>query len=230
MVSAYLQAHPALEGKVWAFSDGGALLEQADRLGGFDIYLLDILMPALSGIEVGRRLRAREDGGEIIYLTNSNDFAADSYDVRAFFYLLKPAEEGRLFPVLDGAVEKLRRRQSSSVVLHTAEGTRRILLERIRYLERAGRAIRYFCTDGTVDSRSIRVPFREAVMPLLADRRFFLCGASLVLNLQHVTSISGQAVLMDNGQKVALPRTVVPEFKKAWGGYWLETGDVFPVR
>ena len=42
-------------------------------------------MPELNGIETGRRLRILGDEGEIVYLTSSNDFAADSYDVRAFF-------------------------------------------------------------------------------------------------------------------------------------------------
>ena len=225
LVSAYLQAHPALEGKVWAYSDGRTLLAQAEKLGGFDLYLMDILMPDLSGIEVGRQLRVRGDGGEIIYLTNSNDFAADSYDVRAFFYLLKPVEEKKLFQVLDGAVEKLRRRRSRFVVVQTAEGPRRIFLERIRYMERIGRVIRYYCTDGTVDSRSIRVSFRNAVAPLLADRRFFLCGASFVLNFQHISGVNGQIVTMDNGQSLALPRTGAADFKKAWGSYWLDACD-----
>ena len=201
---------------------GDALLARAEDAGGFDLYVLDILMPELSGIETGRRLRALGEGGEIVYLTSSNDFAADSYDVRAFFYLLKPVEEGKFFQVLDGAAEKLNRRRSSAVVVTTADGPRRILLERIRYVERVGRCMRYDCTDGTVDSQTIRISFREAAAPLLADRRFCLCGASFVLNFQHVTGVNGQTALLDNGQTVVLPRTAATEFKKAWGNYWLE--------
>lgn len=221
----YLQARSVLDGKVWAYSDGKTLLAQAEKQGEFDIYLLDILMPELNGIEIGRRLRVRGDGGVIVYLTNSNDFAADSYDVQAFSYLLKPVEETKLFRVLDEAVEKLARRQSSSTVVHTLQGPRRIPLERIRYAERVGRIIRYFCTDGMVDSRSIRVPFREAVAPLLSDRRFCLCGASFVLNFQHVTGVNGQIVMLDNGQTVALPRAAAVDFKKVWGSYWLDVHD-----
>lgn len=221
----YLQAHSALDGKVWTCSDGKTLLAQSEKQGGFDIYLLDILMPELNGIEIGQRLRVRGDAGEIVYLTNSNDFAADSYDVRAFSYLLKPVEARKLFQVLDEAVEKLRRRQSSSVVVHTPQGSVRIPLERIRYAERLGRVIRYFCTDDTVDSRSIRVPFREAVAPLLAERQFCLCGASFVLNFQHVIGVNGQTVALDNGQTVVLPRGAAMDFKKAWGGYWLDLHD-----
>ena len=228
LVSSYLLTHSVPGGNVWTCTDGNALLAQAEKQGGFDIYLLDILMPELNGIEIGRRLRARGDRGEIVYLTNSNDFAADSYDVQAFSYLLKPVDETRLFQVLNNAAEQLRRRRSCSAVIHTAQGPRCIPLEQIRYAERVGRVIRYFCTDGTVDSRSIRVPFREAVGPLLTSRCFCLCGVSFVLNLQHVTGVNGQTVMLDNGQTVALPKSAAADFKKAWGSYWLNVHD-FPA-
>lgn len=222
LLNTYFQSRPDLCGQVETFRSGSALLARIEEAGGFDLYVLDILMPGLSGIDTGRRLRALGKGGEIIYLTSSNDFAADSYDVRAFFYLLKPVNEGKLFQVLDGAVENLKRRRSSAVVVTTVDGPRRILLERIRYVERVGRYMRYYCTDTTIDSQTIRVSFREAVASLLADRRFCLCGASFVLNFQHVTGVNGQTALLDNGQAVILPRMSATEFKKAWGNYWLE--------
>lgn len=222
LLKRYLQSRPNLNGQVESFQSCGSLLAHAENEGGFDLYVLDILMPEVSGIDAGRRLRALGEGGEIVYLTSSNDFAADSYDVRAFFYLLKPVEENKLFQVLDGAVEKLNRRRSSAIVVSTADGPRRILLERIRYVERVGRCMRYYCTDGTIDSQTIRVSFREMAAPLLADQRFCQCGASFVLSFQHVTGVNGQIALLDNGQTVALPRTAATEFKKSWGNYWLE--------
>ena len=222
MLNTYLSSRPDLSGQVETFRSGIELLTRVEDAGGFDLYVLDILMPELSGIDTGHRLRALGDGGEIVYLTTSNDFAADSYDVRAFFYLLKPVNEEKLFQVLDGAVEKLNRRRSSAVVVTTVDGPRRVLLERIRYVERVGRCMRYYCTDTTIDSQTIRVSFREAAAPLLADRRFCLCGASFVLNFQHVTGVNGQTALLDNGQTVILPRTSATGFKKAWGNYWLE--------
>ena len=222
MLNTHLSSRPDLSGQVETFRNGSVLLARAEKAGGFDLYVLDILMPELSGIDTGRRLRALGDGGEIIYLTSSNDFAADSYDIRAFFYLLKPVEESKLFRVLDEAVEKLARRRNSSIVVTTADGPRRIPLERLLYVERVGRCARYFCTDGIVDSLTIRTSFRATAAPLLADRRFCLCGASFVLNYQHVTGVKGQQALLDNGQIIPLPRTAATEFKRAWGRYWLE--------
>lgn len=226
LLESYLQSRAGLQGRVMTFSSGNALLIQAERQGGFDLYILDILMPELNGIDTGRRLRALGDGGEIVYLTSSNDFAADSYDVHAFFYLLKPVQEKRLFQILDGAVKKLNRRRSSAIVVNTADGPRRILLEHIQYVERVGRCMRYSCIDSMVDSQSIRVPFREMAAPLLADRRFYLCGASFVLNFQHVTGVNGRTALFSNGQTLTLPRTAATDFKKAWGNYWLKDGDI----
>ncbi len=181
-------------------------------------------MPGLNGIQTGRQLRQLGGGGEIVYLTTSPDYAVDSYSVRAFFYLLKPLEKGRLFEVLDAAVNKLNDRRSKAVLITTRDGPRRLLLDQILYVERVGRSLRYFCSGGAVDSMSLRLPFHAAVEPLLADPRFCQCGSSFAFNLQHVTGVSGQEVLLDSGESVAIPRVSVAPFKHAWGRFWLEEG------
>ena len=223
-VQEYLHGHPELSGQIDSFSLGRELLYQAEESGGFDLYLLDIIMPGLNGIETGRQLRQLGDGGEIIYLTTSPDYAVDSYSVRAFFYLLKPLEKGRLFEVLDAAVKKLNDRRSKAVLIATRDGPRRLLLDQILYVERVGRSLRYFCSNGTVDSMTLRVPFHTAVEPLLADSRFCQCGSSFAFNLQHVAGVRGQEVLLDSGDSVTIPRASVAPFKHTWGRFWLEEG------
>ena len=80
------------------------------------------------------------------------------------------------------------------------------------------RLCRGFCCD----LRRLQLPGDEAPLSLLADRRFCLCGASFVLNYQHVAGVKGQTALLDDGQVIPLPRTAAAEFKRAWGNYWLE--------
>ena len=119
-------------------------------------------------------------------------------------------------------MEKLTQQQKKTMLLETREGTRCVPLDRILYAERAGRVMRCHCTDEVLDSQTLRMPFREAAAPLLADPRFYLCGASFVLNFRHVTGIKGQEALLDNGEALTLPRTAAVEFKRAWGVYWLK--------
>ena len=135
-------------------------------------------------------------------------------------------EQQKLYGVLDEATEKLNREQNAAIMVNTPQGIRRILMERIRYAERVGRCIRYHCTDGTLDSLTIRSSFKEMMEPLLADRHFRLCGASYVLNFQYITGINGQTCLLDNGQTIVLPKAAAAAFKQDWGSYWLE--EVFP--
>lgn len=222
LLHAYFQARPDLLGQMTVFAQGEALLTLPCEELNFDLYLLDVLMPGINGIQLGHRLREREKRGEIIYLSTSDDYAVDSYEVRAFFYLRKPVEEKKLFQVLDRAVEKLKQRQDSNMIVSTSQGPRRVPLDHIRYVERVGRIMRYHCTDGLVDSQTIRASFKETAAPLLADRRFCLCGVSFVLNFQHVTGVSSHTALLDDGNEVTLPRAAVASFKRAWGKYWLE--------
>ena len=132
----YLSKRPALSGQISLFDKGDELLNAAEVYKGFDLYILDILMPELNGIQTALKLRKLDDGGEISYLTSSNDYAADSYNTNAFFYLLKPVNREKLFSVLDAAVLKLQRRQTENIVVGVREGVRRILLEQILFVER----------------------------------------------------------------------------------------------
>lgn len=223
LLESYGEVRPGLDIRVSRFPSGESLL-LAYEGQRFDLYILDILMPGLSGIETGQKLRSLGASGEILYLSISNEYAADSYDVRAFFYLLKPVEREKLFEVLDQVVEKLRRKGTEGIVVSTSGGPRRILMDHILYVERTGRVMRYSCVEGVVDTVTLRMSFRDAAAPLLADPRFFLCGASFVLNLQHVAGVDGQTALLDTGGQVPLPRTAAAAFKEAWGRFWLEGG------
>jgi len=218
----YLNERPRLEADLTLFEGGRALLDAVEETGGFDLYLLDVLMPEENGIEVGKALRQMDRDGAILYLTASPDYAVDSYLTQAFFYLLKPVERERLFEVLDRAAADLQRRKSEAVVINTSSGLRSVLLDEILYAERVERFIRYHLAGGeTVDSRTIRSSFREAAAPLLADRRFILCGASFVLNLDHVKSVERETVDLDNGVRTTVTRSAIGKFKRAWMDYWL---------
>ena len=221
-LEAYLQARPALSGQVHPFSSGSALLEAAGARGGFDVYLLDVVMPEPDGIQTGLRLRERGEDGEILYLTSSRDYAVESYDARALAYLLKPVAQEKLFAALDRAAAKWDRGRTESVLVRTPHGPRRILLEQILYVERVGHVMRYCCTGEVVESSTLRGSFQEAAAPLLADPRFFLCGASLVFHLRHVRGVEASAALLDTGVRVPIPRRWSAAFKSAWGKFWLE--------
>lgn len=221
-VRAYLDERPDLGAVISIFTSADALLREAGETGGFDFYILDVLMPDVGGIDLGRRLRAEGDDGVVIYLTSSRDYAIESYDVGAFFYLTKPLDRQKFFDVMDKAAASLARRREESVAVSTPDGPRRVPLDGILYVEQADRSMRYHLADGTVvSSRVLRGPFSKAAAPLLSDERFVLCGSSYVLNLNRIKGISDGRALFSAGGSLPLPRTLQRGVRQEWTRYWL---------
>lgn len=221
-----LESYSAQRGipvKICEFAGGRELLNALGEQQ-FDIYILDIVMPELDGIKLGVMLRDKDKEGVVIYLSSSSDFALESYDARAFSYLLKPVSADKLFVVLDDAIA-LRQRREESIIVKTAEGTTRLNLDSILYVELISRAPCYYLKDGSlVNGVTLHSTFQDAVQPLLYDSRFHLCGSSFVLNLHHIKSMGKSIVIFDTGRMTTVPRRAFPALQSAWMDYWLEDG------
>ena len=63
----------------------------------FDLLLLDILMPGITGMDAAREIRQTNSTIPIIFLTSSSEYAVESYRVNAADYLLKPLDADKLF-------------------------------------------------------------------------------------------------------------------------------------
>lgn len=223
LLDSYLALRGA-EAKIREFPGGQALLNALyDEC--FDLYLLDIVMPGMDGIELGLKIRKSDENGMIIYLTTSPDFALEGYQAKAASYLLKPVQTEQLFRALDDALKAIAGRREQSVMVKTANGVSRLSVDHILYVEQADRAPRYHLKDGScVSGVTMRASFQEAMGPLLADRRFYLCGTSFLLNLHCIKSIHKSDILFAGGQKTTVPRRSASELNTAWMHYWLEGG------
>ena len=89
---------------LYPYSNGDDLLT-ALRTIPVDLIFLDIIMPLLNGIDTAREIRSMGLTVPVIFLTSSREFALDSYDVKAFHYLLKPVNTLKLFSVMDDFLE-----------------------------------------------------------------------------------------------------------------------------
>ena len=81
LLNAYFQSRPDLHGQVETFRSGGALLARAQNAGGFDLYVLDILMPHLDGFQVCAAVR-RDSPVPILFLTAPG--GCDDYVTKPF--------------------------------------------------------------------------------------------------------------------------------------------------
>ena len=83
---------------------------EAFRFAGdtdWDILLLDVEMPGMSGIDLAKRLRGAGCRAEIIFITSHFECMAEGYEVDALHYLVKPVPAEKLRAVLDRAAARL---------------------------------------------------------------------------------------------------------------------------
>jgi two-component system cell cycle sensor histidine kinase/response regulator CckA len=53
--------------------DGPEAIEEAQKLGTFDVLVTDVMMPQMSGDELARRLRQADPSLKVLYLTGYSD-------------------------------------------------------------------------------------------------------------------------------------------------------------
>lgn len=224
MLAGYLSAR-GIKAYIAEYVKPDDLLSDIDAGKPFDLYLLDIIMEQMDGIALAKQIRKTDKSGVIIYLTSSEEFALAGYEVRAFHYLLKPVDARKLYAVLDDAITLVSKR-TDGVHVRTKNGTVRLLFDEICYVEHAARCARYVCKERIVDSLKLTGAFKDSVAPLLSDRRFILCGVSLVVNLRCIRSVEASGCTLMDGQKIYPPSNTIASLTEAWSNYWLERGRV----
>lgn len=221
LINEYAEEHIDMPIRITAFDSGKKLLEAVKENSGFDLYVLDVVMPEMNGIDTGLGIRESGEDGLIIYLTTSKEYAVESYAADAFYYLLKPIEKDDFFAVMEKAADTIGKRRSNSIAVKTKKDLQVLRMDEILYVELAGKALRYYLSGGdTVTSISSRVSFSEATDVLTCDERFVKCGASFVINLYYVKSVEKDGVVFTGGKRLALPKKACGSLRSCWLDYW----------
>lgn len=185
----YCEQH-SIAAQIMIFHSGFDLLSTVDDQGPFDLYFLDILMPGMTGIDVGHKIRQEDTSSLIIYLTSSAEYAVESYMIRAFHYLIKPFDLQLLTSVLNQAFDALLPKKDQFILVKTQESIVKLPLDQILYAELYNQSVRYCLLDGSfLNTLSLHESFLSTTAPLTKYTHFVRCGASFVVNLKQVSSI-----------------------------------------
>lgn len=226
MMGAYCRLHPELNISLRKFSSGDDLLTSIRARTHFDIYLLDILMPDINGIEAGYAIRENDGAAVIIYLTSSPDYALQSYQVDAGGYLLKPVSEKDLFTALDKVITKLDAEDRKRFIFQIPHGgIESIPYSHLLYLEYyQHRMIAHTTENKILESIYHRESFQELTASL-TDDRFVKIAASIIVNMQHIRNMNSRELRLSNEEKLSISRLYVTDARKAFMDYLLERGN-----
>lgn len=221
LIEDYQRTHPACQLQVSPFHSGAELLLAAERQSLFDLYLLDVLMPGMTGIELANRLHLLQRRPRIVFLTTSREYAIDAFRVRARQYLLKPLQREPFFSTLDEVLPvPVEAAEAAFTILAAQNIDLTLPISSILYAECVAHTVHYHLTDGsTVDSRTLRLPFSKTVAPLLATGKFLLIHRSFAVNLEQVQRVTENTVRLKDGTELAVARLRQREIRSAYIDY-----------
>lgn len=132
------------------FSSGETLLQWYGRHAGeLDLLFLDMELREMDGMETARRLRAADEGLQLVFVTGYADHVFDGYSVGALGYLMKPPRKEQLESVLDRAQAALVRQLDQAYICRSGETYYRIPMGKILYFASDRRQVECVTSDRT---------------------------------------------------------------------------------
>ena len=196
-----------------AFEEDESCLEAArKRLP--DIAFIDIFLGEKSGIELVEAVRNLNPEAAVVFLTMSNEFASESYRVRATDYLLKPAGQEEIVRVLRRCAGRQKRAPVFLAVQQDRQ-TLKIDQRKIEKLESQGNYLLIYTISGEIiRTRSQLKKIQEQLSKdMLKIRR------GVVVNMRCIQTIKGGICRLNSGEEIMLSRQHAKEIREKYYDY-----------
>ncbi|MBO4280539.1 MAG: response regulator transcription factor [Lachnospiraceae bacterium] len=188
--------------------ESGEKLLEAFEPNRYDFICLDIYMDGITGIETANVIRQKDKNVRLVFVSSSNDFAMESYRVKADYYLLKPytADDIRRM------IQEIGPEQIEGGRVLTLPDGSTCMLSDIVFTEYSNHKVTIHFRDGHVHS----VWTSQAEMEqLLCSRECFATSTKgIIVNLEQIAVIDETDVRMLNGILVPVSRARRAELKQ----------------
>jgi DNA-binding LytR/AlgR family response regulator len=226
-----LQAHPKIARVEGVMSASDAMIRVANH--EYDSIFLDVRMPGLDGLELGRVLNSFERPPALVFVTAYETAAVTAFELRAVDYLLKPVTPERVAEAVERvaavrahvAREAPAERDALEPTQHDPKimmvenivggGVRLIPRDSVLYLEARGDYLRVVADSG----RFVLRDYLATLEPQLSPHGFVRVHRKYVVNLQRAVEIRTLAngtgeLLLDNGGTLPIARRQLPELRR----------------
>ena len=184
--------------------------------GGFDLLIFDIFMGRLTGMDAAREVRKTDRSVKLVFSTSSNEFASESYEVDACYYLHKPFGIDRVRAMLDRLnLAELEKQRTARL----PDGSS-VVLRNIIYADFAAHRVTLHCKGGA--DTALRMNFSEIEPILCAYPYFFSPSKGMLVNFYEVAAQTGDTFRMSDGSIVPISRRKAKEVLDAYSSFLFE--------
>lgn len=223
-VSGIFELH-GIEVKTTLFSTAKALFEGIGK-NVFDLILLDIELPGVDGIKLGRTIRKNGNDCDIIFVSAREDRMYDAFEVQPFGFIRKGSFMKDAEKVITAYIEKFRSAKNRQVIMLNAvgQGSVSVPTQKIVYIE--GRLKNQFVfVEGVAEPVTVNGTMKT-LEAALVPFGFVRIHSGFLLNMRFLNSIGESEVMLTSGAKLPMSRRNVTNVKRAYMDYVQSHGGI----
>lgn len=177
-----------------------------------DIFLLDIQMDNITGMDVARKIRKIDENSvEIIFITSLIEYIQEGYEVRAYRYLIKPIKYDDLKIHITNCIKEIEQ-NDKYLIIKVKDGIKKIKHNQITYIEIQKKDMVIHTVNGDYLIKNTM----DNIESEIDNINFCRCHKSFLLNLEYVDSIKQYCAILENREEVPISRHRFKDIKNTF--------------
>ena len=177
----------------------------------FDLVFLDIEMPGISGLELGKRIKEINLLIHIIFLTSYEGYSLVAYKVHPFYYILKPLNEKQVKDVLQDLLiyeenNTVGKEGNSTIQIEANQNIYNIALKDIIYIEKEKNTCMIITKRKNYNVYMSLKHFEQQLLNT-GTLDFFRSHQSFIVNMNYVKECSSTFFLLDDDTCIPISRS-----------------------
>lgn len=204
--------------EIVTYTHSGNLLFDIEDDGFFyDLILLDIEMPDVTGMELSRKIKPYLPNIRIIFITSHIEYAIDAFELSIFRYVPKNDLAGRLGAAVADAAKLIELEAGREYVIQAAGRMEKIPYKDILYIQRDGGKNSVICssTGESKVRKSLQKVFEELDAP-----EFIYIDRGYIVNIIQIMKVADGTAFLKNGETLPISRSHLQLVKQQINRFW----------
>ncbi|WP_314061867.1 LytTR family DNA-binding domain-containing protein [uncultured Vagococcus sp.] len=185
---------------IFVCESGEQLLFELPDIIPIDLLVLDIQMGDISGMDLAKKIREKDQEISLIFVSNYDDYVFDGYEVNAMGYVMKPLTVDKMRHYLSKVLKK-KESEEAYVVIQFNQLPTKIYLYEIIYVESEGHYLNIVTQKGSHECKGSLLNFSESL-----NDNFVQVHRSYLVNLNFISAVHQKDVLLANGDVLPVSR------------------------
>lgn len=202
--------------EICCYTDSRMLLYDIEEGRGFDLFLLDIEMPGLSGMELAEKIRSYLPQAMILFITSYTKYAVKAFELSVFRYIPKSELEVCLPLALDDACALLEMKDKDSYLIESPRKVTKVWMEDILYIEKEQKY-------SVLVLKEDRISVRKSLVQVLKELdhpEFLMIERGYIVNLYHVMKLEHNQIFLRGGEILPVGGSHIKVVRQAVADFW----------